>query len=112
MAENTTPPAGVGRPRKGPRKDIHVRVPDPVLLELFLLRPELLDAQGGVRYGGLQEYLLGLLRADLERLRRAARKNRTPAQDWNAAMGAGGSATNQPAPAAPPEQSGEKGLDN
>jgi len=60
----------VGRPHIGPRKDVHVRVPDAMLLELYSYNPQMLSPAGGVRYGALQEYLLRLLSLDLEAKRR------------------------------------------
>lgn len=59
----------VGRPEKGPRKDIHVRVPEHMLLELYAFNPQMLAASGGTRYGAVQEYLLNLMRRDLEEQR-------------------------------------------
>lgn len=64
----------VGRPTKGPRKDIHVRVPEPMLIELFVHYPNMLAPTGGVRYGAIQDYLLNLMRQDLEQRRKAVKR--------------------------------------
>lgn len=60
----------VGRPAAGPRKDVHVRVPDHMLVELFLYNPQMMAPGGGVKYGAIQEYLLGLMKLDLEQTRK------------------------------------------
>lgn len=69
--------APVGRPSAGPRKDVHVRVPDAMLVELFLYKPHMMAPGGGVKYGAIQEYLLGLMQLDLEQTRKRLQEQNT-----------------------------------
>lgn len=58
-----------GRPDKGPRRDTHVRVPEAMLVELLAYNPQMLSPGGGLRYGAMQDYLLNLMKEDLEKQR-------------------------------------------
>lgn len=63
-------PNPVGRPDAGVRKTVNFRIPEAQQLQLFLLKPEMLHPNGGVRYGAWQEYLMELLLRDLARMER------------------------------------------
>ena len=63
------------RPSHGPRRSVHVRVPEDLYAELILLRPELQDAQGSTKYGALNSYFLSLITKDLESHRLWLRQN-------------------------------------
>jgi hypothetical protein len=69
----------MARPSHGPRRSVHVRVPEDLYAELVLLRPELQDSQGSTKYGALNSYFLSLISQDLDGHKAALRKQLEPA---------------------------------
>ncbi len=65
-----------GRPTAGKRHTQVIRIPESELLEIYLHNPSMVSPQGGVRYGAMQEYILNLIRQDLEPSRNLALKNK------------------------------------
>lgn len=54
------------RSKLPPRRDVHLRIPEEVLANVILLRPELIDPGGQFRYGAINAYFLKLLQRDIE----------------------------------------------
>lgn len=61
------------RPAIGPRRSVHVRLPEELYAELLLLRPELQDPNGSSKYGAINNYFISLVRRDLDERTRQIR---------------------------------------
>lgn len=58
-----------GRPKLPPRRQFILRLDEGKVLELYSLRPELMDAQGSTKYGALNSYFTRLMVEDMERIK-------------------------------------------
>lgn len=63
-----------GRPAKPPRRQIILRLDETLLAEVYALNPGLVDANGGTRYGSLNQYFTSLVVQDNEKKRALVRK--------------------------------------
>ena len=51
------------RSKLPPRRQVHLRLPEDLYANLVLLRPELIDPTGQIRYGAMNAYFTKLRRA-------------------------------------------------
>lgn len=62
------------RPSAGPRRQVHIRLPEELFAELVILRPELQDPNGSVKYGAFNQYFVSLVRRDLDERTRSIKQ--------------------------------------
>ena len=55
------------RPKEPPKTRKFIWVPDEMLLEIQLLYPNMRDAHGFAKYGAFNNYVVNLIRHDLEK---------------------------------------------
>jgi hypothetical protein len=63
----------MGRNKLSPRRLVSLRIPEELYAELILLRPDLQDVNGYVKYGAQSGYFMQLLREDLEKRKQQLR---------------------------------------
>jgi hypothetical protein len=54
------------RSKLPPRRQVHLRLPEDLYANLVLLRPELIDPTGQIRYGAMNAYFTKLVTRDVE----------------------------------------------
>lgn len=62
-----------GKPSKGPRHVVTLRVEEALWAEVLMLRPQLQDSHGSTRYGAINSYITALIRQDINELKRRIR---------------------------------------
>lgn len=70
-----------GRPSKGVRRQVLVRVEESTWAELILLRPDFQDANGYTKYGAINGYVCTLIREDIMRMKQKIRQIATRGKD-------------------------------